>query len=425
MNDRTLSAWQVASLLVSTSCGIGFLLGTGELALQQGMAASLYAVTTAIGLLILSIAAPRLWRTGQSIWAHFEFLYSPVVSRHVATLSLIWMTGVLSAQIRGASSVLALYGVPSSVSIVVIDCLVMTFSLIRLSWLSSVFAICMCGCNVLLIRALAQTHSLTAWFHAPANFLGSVRLQPPAHVGLLFLSVVAMVLYGADYQQFPLAARSPGNARMGCVIAAVIVFGLGFLPSTAVIAGAYLWHLNSLSDPVQVVPRLLALSLGKSGHIISIVAILLLVTTALGSACSILRAMADAIASVSSRRHVPSAFHRLLPVGAATLLATRGQGLIETMVTLNIIYLAAVGPLLGLTLLRHPVSGRAAKRSMLFGFIVATTCVLAERIPVHMPEVMPLALSWVVSLIEALRSRPEVRAPRCTDLNSGLDQRPS
>lgn len=44
MANRTLSVWQTASLLVSTSCGIGFLMGTGELALQEGMAACLYAV---------------------------------------------------------------------------------------------------------------------------------------------------------------------------------------------------------------------------------------------------------------------------------------------------------------------------------------------------------------------------------------------
>lgn len=419
MADRTLSVWHVASLLVSTSCGIGFLLGTGELALHRGMAASLYAVATAAGLLVLAFAAPRFWKTGQSIWAYFGMLYGPTVSHQIALLSLIWMTGVLSAQIRGASSMLALSGMPHTASIVTIDCLVIGLSFMRLSWLSGLFAFCMCGCSVLLAYVLIRTHSLTAWLHAPASFVESIRAQPEVHVGLTLLSVVAMVVCGADYQQFPIDARTPTGARIGCLIAAVIVFAVGFLPASAVIASAGLWHLGTLPDPVQVVPRLLVLSLGTSSCIAAVAVVLILLTTALGSACSILRAMTDATATLPYGSRFPSGIHRTLPICAATLVAVHGQSMIGTMVTLNIVYLAAAGPLLGLSLFRLQVSDKAARHSMLTGLIIASTCLLIEwTLAVHMPESITLAIAWPCALIVALRSRTPSNASNDSGIES-------
>ena len=42
--SRALGSLQVAALLVSASYGIGFLFGSGELALSHGMAGSIYGV---------------------------------------------------------------------------------------------------------------------------------------------------------------------------------------------------------------------------------------------------------------------------------------------------------------------------------------------------------------------------------------------
>lgn len=411
MADRTLSVWHVASLLVSTSCGIGFLLGTGELALHQGMAACLYAVATAAGLLALACAAPRFWKTGQSIWAHFGMLYGPAISQQVALLSLIWMTGVLSAQIRGASSMLAFSGMPHTASVITVDFLVIGLSFMRLSWLSGLFAFCMCGCNAVLTYVLIKAHSLTAWVHAPASFVESIRAQPDVHIGLTLLSVVAMVVCGADYQQFPIDARTPTGARIGCLIAAVIVFAVGFLPASAVIASAGAWHLGTLSDPVQVVPRLLVISLGTSSRIAPVIVVLVLLATALGSACSILRAMTDATATLPYGSRFPSVIHRTLPICAATLVAAHGNNMINTMVTLNIVYLAATAPLLGLTLFGLQISDRAARQSMLTGLSIASTCLLIEWTrTIHMPESIMLAIAWPCALTVALRSRIPAKA---------------
>jgi SSS family solute:Na+ symporter len=409
MADRTLAVWNVASLLVSTSCGISFLLGTGELALQQGMAACLYAVATAIGLVALALSAPRLQKTGQSIWTYFGSLYGPTISRQVAAFSLIWMTGVLSAQIRGASAILALSGMPQGASIISVDCLVLVFSFLRISWLSGMFALCMCGCNAILVYTLVETHSLILWLRSPAIFMESIRAQPVAHTGLVLLSVAALVLCGADYQQFPAMAKTPTHARYGCLVAAIIVLGVGFLPASAVIAGANLWQLDHLADPAQVVPKLLARVTGSSGQVLSLNVTCLLIITALGSACSILRAMTDATATVSRGSPIPVVFHRILPVLVATVVAIYGHSIVNVMVTLNIVYLSAVVPLLILTLLGYQTQDRSAKRSMFVGAGVSALCVLigwTRTIPI--PEAIPLILAWPCALITALRSRPPV-----------------
>lgn len=412
MTDRTLSIWHVATLLVSTSCGIGFLLGTGELALQQGMAACLYAVATAIGLLALALVAPRLWKTGQSIWIHFDALYGPAVSRQVALLSLIWMTGVLSAQIRGASSILGVSGMTPAVSIAVVDGLVLGLSFIRLSWFSGLFALGIVGCNAILVFALIRVHGLTIWFSAPVSFAESIHLKVIDHTGLTLLSVVAMVICGADYQQFAVAARAPTGARIGCVIAAVIVFVVGFLPASAVLASAGPWHLRTLSDPVQVVPRTLIVTLGYSSEVVQTIVVVILLVTALGSACSIIRAMADATATLSPGAGCPFLLSRAIPVCASTLVATHGQSMIDMMVMLNVVYLAAVGPLLALTLLRHRIAGRNAKRSMSTGLRIAAACYLIQWTHIaHIPEVIPLVFAWPCALIEALRVRAPANAP--------------
>jgi SSS family solute:Na+ symporter len=392
MTDRTLNAAQVASLLVSTSCGIGFLLGTGELAVRQGMASCLYAIATALGLTVLAFCAPLLWAAGQSIWNWLAQLYGPSVSSHVALLSLAWMTGVLAAQIRGASSLLAMTTMPPASALLLTDLLLVGLSLMRLSWLSAGFAFCMLACNVVLVHSLVETGGLVVWLHSPARFIDAVRLLPLAHTGYVVVSVVAMVICGSDYQQFIIAARTPTTARTGSLLAAMVVFTIGFLPASAVIAAVPIWNPDGVADPVQTVPIVLmhSFSLYSMSTTRDLVTVILL-TTALGSGCSILRAMCDAAATLGPRFITKPLWSRSLPIVLASLVSMRGQSLVDMMVDLNIVYLAAVGPLLGLGLLRVRVSDKAAKASIATGCGIAVTCYLIRWMGVvAMPEATPL-----------------------------------
>ncbi|WP_051888216.1 hypothetical protein [Caballeronia sordidicola] len=395
MTNRTLNAAQVASLLVSTGCGIGFLLGTGELAIHQGMASCLYAIATALGLTVLAFYAPLLWAAGQSLLDWFAELYGPSVSSHVALLSVVWMTGVLAAQIRGASSLLALATVPPASTILLTDLLLVGLSLMRLSWLSAGFAFCMLACNVVLVHSLVETGGLVAWLHAPAQFIDALRPLPPSHSVYVVVSVVAMVICGTDYQQFIIAARTPATARIGALLAAMVVFTIGFLPASAVIAADPIWHLDVVADPAQTVPIVLmrGLSLHPTSATRDLVTVILL-TTALGSGCSILRVMSDATATLGPRFITKPLWSRSLPIVLASLVSMRGQSIVDTMVDLGMVYLAAVGPLLGLGLMRIRVSDKAANASIATGCGIAVTCYLIRWTGVvAMPEATPLFVS--------------------------------
>jgi SSS family solute:Na+ symporter len=413
MTGRTLNAMQVASMLVSTSCGIGFLLGTGELAVHQGMAACLYAVATALGLMMLALCAPALWAGRRSVWSQFDQVYGPSVGRSVALLSLVWMTGVLAAQIRGGSAVLALTGLPRTAAVPLIVVLLVALSLARLSWLSAAFAMCLFACNLVLMHSVISTGRFHVWLQAPMSFTKAIQHSAPAHTAFVLLSTAVMVVCGADYQQFAIAARRPSTARAGCLLAAALVFGIGFLPAAAVIATGVTGQWQQVADPVQIFPVLLMHSLPDIRAARDLV-IIMLVTTALGSASSILRAMSDATATLGPPSITRSVWSRAVPVILGTLVASRPQSLVDMMVDLNVVYIAAVGPLLALSALRVRVSDGAANAA------IATACTISMggymiryTASASLPEAAPLILSLMAALAVAVLYRPRVIIPSC------------
>jgi SSS family solute:Na+ symporter len=422
MTEQKLNAAQVASMLVSTSCGIGFLLGTGELALHQDMAGSLYAISTTLGLIVLAVYAPLLWTARQSIWTWFNQLYGPSVSRSVALLSLVWMTGVLAAQIRGGAAMLTLTGLPPTSALLLIDGLIIVLSVMRLSWLSVGFAICMLACNATLVGSLIETGGINVWLHAPVRFVDALRQLIPSHTGFTLISVAVTVVCGADYQQFLIAARTPAAARTGCMLAAGIVFAIGFLPASTVIATSSAWHLDHVVDPVQVIPVVLirtlsSFTMSKARSLV----IAMLVTTALGAGCAILRAMSDATATFGPRTVTRPIWSRVLPVLFGSLVASRGQSLVGMMVDLNVVYVTAVGPLLGLTLLNVHVSDRTANAAIAAGCGIAMACYVIRWTRIAaIPEATALFFALPVALVVALASRPRTNAS-----SGGSDQLPA
>jgi SSS family solute:Na+ symporter len=220
----------------------------------------------------------------------------------------------------------------------------------------------MLGCAALLADALVETGGIDIWLHAPVPVADALRQTAPGHVAFTVASVAVMVVLGSDYQQFIIAAHGPAAARIGCLLAAGIVFALGFLPASAVIAARSFWKLNNATDPVQVVPVLLMHALSQRTGPNFIIAAL--VASALGAGCAILRAMSEALAAVGPRSTWQSVWSRILPVALRFLLATRGQSLVDIMVELDMVYLAAIAPLLVLGPLRWHVSDKVANASM-------------------------------------------------------------
>ena len=408
MSERTLKTVQIASLLVSTSCGTGFLLGTGELALNGGMAGCLYAIASAGGLLALAAFARGLSTTRHSIWTRLDHIYGKSVGRAVASLSLVWMTGVLAAQIRGGTAILTLAGIGPTAALVLVDLLLICLSTLRLSWLAAGFAICMLACNAVLVRTLFLTDGFGVWWHAPIQFLDGLHGTTLDHAGFTFASVVLMVVCGADYQQFVLAARTPGMAKNGCLLAAGFVFLIGFLPASAVIAASPVWHLQRLADPVQVIPVVLMHTLSsRSANPARMLIIVVLLTTALGAGCSILRAMSDATASLGPPSAGRPIWSRVVPIALGTIVATHGQSLVDMMVDLNMVYISAIGPLVGFAFFNRRLPDRWANATLAIGGSTAVAIYFAKWTGfTTMPVSRPLTVSFLpLLLIAVLLSR--------------------
>ena len=421
MRERTLNIAQVSAMLVSTSCGVGFLLGTGELAIVQGMAGCLYAVSTAFGLVVLGACAPALWRNGLSIWGQFDELYGSTVGRNVALLSLLWMTGVLAAQIRGGSSVLALTGISHASAELMIIASLLVLSVARLSWLSAGFAFCLFACNLLLLHSLLGHGEVRAWLLAPASFVEAIEHHGSAHTIFVSLSVVGMVVCGADYQQFVIRGRQPRSARVGSLVAAVLVLAMGFLLASAVIAAGLPDHELRTADAIQVVPLLLMHGFpgGETFGARDLV-IVVLVTTALGSASAILRAMADAAATLGKPSIMRPVWSRALAVLLGAVVASRPQSLVDMMVELNLIYIAAVGPLLTLTLARIRVSDRAANSAMRIACLISLSGYMIRwKINPSISEAVPLLASIAAALIVMVLYRAQIVAGSGNQLAQG------
>jgi solute:Na+ symporter, SSS family len=367
MSTRSLGALQVAALLVSASYGIGFLFGSGELALTRGMAGGLYGVATAAGMLVLAGLAGSLWRLGRPIWDVLGEAHGPEVARAIALLSVVWMAGVLAAQIQGGVAVLQLMGLDRSVSQVLVLLLVYGAAQLHLSIAARLFAGCLLLSGVVLIVTLVRADGVAVYLQALPSFVADLPTYGPTRLVAVSLGVGLMAIGGSDYHQFLQAARDASSARRGCLLAAVLLVGLALLPPAVVVAMADALPPLAPGEHIQVVPRVLAQVAGSLGDAAEVVLLTALSTAALGSGAAILRAMASALASTLPGRRG----HPVLALALGALVSARGQGIVDTMVSVNMVYLASVAVCAGAVLVGRPLSTPIAVRSLVAGFAVS------------------------------------------------------
>ena len=367
--NRTLGSLQVAALLVSASYGIGFLFGSGELALAHGMAGSIYGVVTAFGMLVLALFARRLWAVGLPVWALFGRAYGAQLQGVVALLSLIWMSGVLAAQIQGGVAVLTLFGLGKALGYPAVLLLIYGASRMDLRFASAVFATCLLASAAVLVYALVVADGVGLYLHAIPTFTEDLSTFSPSRVVAISLAVGLLVCTGADYQQFVLAARSPGSALRGCLLAGLLVFFIGFLPSAVVVARQNDGALEGLASTKQVVPWVLGQVAGTVGQGADKLMLIALSLAALGAGAAILRAMTDALACAASGRRAGShPVFALTALCASALLASRDQGIVDTMVSVNVVYIASIGVCFATMLTGIVIPPQQARWIMAVGF---------------------------------------------------------
>ncbi|PMS32649.1 SSS family solute:Na+ symporter [Trinickia symbiotica] len=394
MAQRNLGAVHVAALLVSASYGVAFLLGSGEMAVHAGMAGSLYAIVTALGMLALALAAPTLWRGRELIWDVFGECYGPAVRKLVALLSLVWMSGVLAAQIHGGIAVLVAAGLPATHALAVIAAALLVMSSVELGMAAMLFAFCLLGTNIALLHALIQSNGLSVYLHAWPSFVHGIGNAPPAETVVTIAAIGFLVVTGSDYQQFVIAARRPRDAWLGCALASVFLMVTGFLPAATVVAAFHAGRLFGLTDAASAVPWIMLQTGGGMG--LFCIGVILL--AALGSGTAVTRAMACALEGLrpvaGRHRHAP----RILIIAMGCAIASDGQAIVSTIISLNVVYVAAIGLLFVLHETGRQVAPRCAPVMMLSG---AVSSLLVSAMSLsgvgNLPAWLPLPTGIVAS----------------------------
>jgi SSS family solute:Na+ symporter len=370
MTTRVLGSIQVAVLLISASYGIGFLFGSGEMALSMGMAGGTYGVATAMGMLALAVFAKRLWRSGVPVWDLFGRAYGARLQAAVAMLSMIWMAGVLAAQIHGGAAVIGLLGMSSPWHYAMVCVLIYAASRLDLRLASRVFAVCLLASGLVLAYALLVSDGFGVYAAALPLFVHDLSMLAPGRVVSTMLAVGVLVCLGADYHQFVFAARQPSAAVWGCVLAGLGLLLIAFLPPAVIVAMQRAGELEAVGDAKQVVPFVLARVAAAVGPGADKVMLASLVAAALGSGAAIVRAMTSALSSVAPQRGTRShASLSLVAIAIGAALAARGQGIVETMVSVNVIYIASVAVVFAALMGNMALSPRCAGQIMSAGFL--------------------------------------------------------
>jgi SSS family solute:Na+ symporter len=368
--DRVLSSVQIAALLVSASYGIGFLFGSGELALTHGMAGSIYGVATGFGMMALAVVAKPLWQSGLSVWDLFGRAYGSQLRGLVAALSLVWMAGVLAAQIHGGVAVARLLGAPDLFGLIIVLVLIYAAAQMSLRIASGIFAGCLLLSGVVLVYTLVAADGLALYWQAVPRFVEDLDTFSPTQMGTMSFAVCLLVVTGADYHQFVISGRTAQCAVVGCAMAGLALILIGFLPAAVVVAMQTTGVLVDMPDGKQVVPWVLSRSAGHLSGSLGAAMLVALSLAALGSGAAILRAMASAVSTTLpgiGRGRLASA--SALVIGA--MLAARDQGIVETMVSVNIVYLASVGVCFAALLADIHLTPQRARATMVAGLIAS------------------------------------------------------
>lgn len=287
--NRRLGFLPLAALIVSAHYGMGFLMGTAEQAQILGAAGSLYAVSVGLGVLALLLLAKFYWTGVEQLWVLLGDRYGRSVLVLVGVMSWASLIGVEAAQIVSGSAILSVLGLPTAAGMVSLTLLFLLMSLLpveKASWLVQGLLVV----NVLsLLWGLVALHGGDVYGRSPLEFwpaLHQVRLTELIGVSV---STILVVLIDVKHLQFVVEAKTLRSLRWGCVLAALLLTAMAFLPTAEVLAAQRSGVLPPDLPGREIIPYVLAWLGGGADHLSGQLLLISLVVPALGVGSSILR----------------------------------------------------------------------------------------------------------------------------------------
>lgn len=351
MSERTLNPLNVAVLLVSASYGIGFVFGTGEQARSIGMASSLYAAATGLGMLFLAAAATTFWRLGTPVWGLFRES-NRSLETGVALLTALWLVGIFSVQLQGAAAVLGLtLGLSPTWQYPVAGLLAWLLGRLHPGRMATVFSVFLAVASASLIAVIAMNGGTELYARSlPLVVSDAAHYVSPADICVIVLSTIALVVLGADYQQFVILARSRRAAVIGCLLAGAAVLLMSTLPSTAVLAAIQSGHLPPALAAKATIPYLVVQPFGGNDTAIGKGILCTLFLAALGSSSVVALAATHATRRALSLHRVSDTIVALVVVLGGIGIAKLGTSMVGLIVSINTLFLTTIAVPLAATL---------------------------------------------------------------------------
>ncbi len=342
--NRRLDAFSLAALLVSAHYGLGFLLGTAEKSLTIGIAGSLYAVCLGLGTLVLLLLAKFYWTKIEQIWTLLGNRYGKQVKFLVGFMSWSSLIGIEAVQMISGAFILKVLGVPVLPSMVTLAILFTIVSLLPVEKAGFLFR----GLLILnflgLLYALWVLHGFPDYLLSPFVFIPSLsQISPPKLLGISF-STIFLVLIDMKYQQFVVQAKDLKSLYQGCLLAAILLLMLAFLPSAVLVAAQNAEILPIGIDGKETLPFILLWIGGGAEQPLGILLIISLLVPALGVGSSILRVQTKTVLDfnflpISNRNRLLVTVVNIL---LALAVALRGGEIINLIVAFYAVYVAAV-----------------------------------------------------------------------------------
>jgi len=151
-------------------------------------------------------------------------------------MSWLSLIGIEAVQIIAAASILNIAGVPTLASMVTLTLLFYVLSLLPVEKASWIFRGLLLFNILTLVYALRRLHGLPEYWRLPLEFIPALHQISPAEAIAVSLSTILLVLIDMKCQQFVVQAKDVRTVYLGCILAALVLIGLAFLPSAVVVA---------------------------------------------------------------------------------------------------------------------------------------------------------------------------------------------
>jgi solute:Na+ symporter, SSS family len=384
--SRQLGTFSLAALLVGANYGLGFILGTAEKALTQGVAGSLYAVSTGLGLFVLAGFARFYWTEREPIWTLLGRRYGSSIKSVIGLMSWAWMLGVVAAQILGGAFILKCLGLPLPASLISMAILFSILSLLSVEKVGKIFKSLLAINSIVILYSLVRLDGLADYFHAPIDFLPDLQsVSIPQQLGTV-LTTVLLIPIGMQFQVFLVQSQTIQKAYRACILGGIVLIFLAFVPSEVAIAARDSGILPVEIVGKEVIPYVLSWLGGGLHQPLSIFLMLFLLCSALGSGSGLLRAMNHTLFELeffpsSNSLHL---FFTFANVMLALAIASMGGSIIGLMVSFYALYVSSVWiPFLAYLLDRNGqfgFSGTSVQLALIGGSLSSITVLITTSI---------------------------------------------